>query len=205
MLVEKVDLVIGAWRRTTSVSALSIIEEAFADCDLPLLPGPTPLWGSRACSGYMVRRVCGWQRGAYPILHEALGHPADRSELPSRSGLHMDFVERRCGRSHHEGRTTTPLERTFCAVPLQQTKGSLRRGCKRPIRYLNRQGDHSPPVQLRRYLMTSNVLCFHALLPLFASRVCDSSLLLFCFISRSQAHVTSNEHLPMNACQEKTL
>ena len=21
----------------------------------------------------MVRRVCGWQRGAYPILHEALG------------------------------------------------------------------------------------------------------------------------------------
>ena len=51
MLVEKVDLVIGAWRRTTSVSALSIIEEAFADCDLPLLPGPTPLWGPEPVLG----------------------------------------------------------------------------------------------------------------------------------------------------------
>ena len=56
MLDEKVDLVGddcngAAWRRTTSVSALSIIEEAFADCDLPLLPGPTPLWGPEPVLG----------------------------------------------------------------------------------------------------------------------------------------------------------
>ena len=47
MLDKKVDLVAGdfnaaAWRRTTCASALSIIEEAFADCDLPLPPGPSP-------------------------------------------------------------------------------------------------------------------------------------------------------------------
>ena len=59
MLDGKVDLVAGdfngaAWRRTTSASPLSIIEEAFADGDLPLPPGPTPLWGSGGCAGYMV-------------------------------------------------------------------------------------------------------------------------------------------------------
>ena len=50
MLDEKVDLVAGdyngaAWRRDNS-NNISIIEEAFADCALPMPPGPTPLWGT---------------------------------------------------------------------------------------------------------------------------------------------------------------
>ena len=49
MLDEKVDLVAGdfngaAWRRDNK-NKISIIEEAFADCALPMPPGPTPLWG----------------------------------------------------------------------------------------------------------------------------------------------------------------
>ena len=56
MLDEKVDLVAGdfkgaVWRRSTSSSALSVIEEAFVDCDLPLSPGTTPLWGPGAVPG----------------------------------------------------------------------------------------------------------------------------------------------------------
>ena len=52
MLAEQVDLVAGdfngtAWRRQTNTGNLSIIEEAFADTDLPMPPGPTPLWGPR--------------------------------------------------------------------------------------------------------------------------------------------------------------
>ena len=62
MLDEQVDLVAGdfngaAWRRTTTANNISIIEEAFADCDLPMPPGPTPLWGSRSGVGYVVRRL----------------------------------------------------------------------------------------------------------------------------------------------------
>ena len=48
MLDEMVDLVAGdfsgaAWRRTTCASTLSIIGGTFADCDLLLPPGTTPL------------------------------------------------------------------------------------------------------------------------------------------------------------------
>ena len=49
MLDEKVDLVAGdfsspAWR-SSNRNNISTIEEAFADCALPMPPGPTPLWG----------------------------------------------------------------------------------------------------------------------------------------------------------------
>ena len=48
MLKENVDLLAGdfnraAWRRENS-NIFSIIENAFADCALPMPPGPTPLW-----------------------------------------------------------------------------------------------------------------------------------------------------------------
>ena len=53
MLEEHVDLVAGdfnaaAWRRQTSNSNLSIIEEAFADSDLPMPHGTTPLVSPRS-------------------------------------------------------------------------------------------------------------------------------------------------------------
>ena len=55
MLDGKMDLVAGdfngaAWRRDNS-NNISIIEEAFADCALPMPPGRTPLWGPGAISG----------------------------------------------------------------------------------------------------------------------------------------------------------
>ena len=55
MLDEKVDLVAGvfsraAWRRDNS-NNISIIEEAFPDCALPMPRGPTPLWGPGAVPG----------------------------------------------------------------------------------------------------------------------------------------------------------
>ena len=63
MLDEKVDLVAGdfngaAWRRDNS-NNISIIEEAFADCALPMPPCPTPLWGPGAVLGKWAD-VCGF-------------------------------------------------------------------------------------------------------------------------------------------------
>ena len=64
MLEEHVDLVAGdfngaAWRRQTGNGNLSIIEEAFADSDLPMPPGPTPLLGPGAVPGDWAD-VCGF-------------------------------------------------------------------------------------------------------------------------------------------------
>ena len=56
MLDELVDLVAGdfraAWRRDKN-NNISIIKEAFADSDLPVPPGPTPL----SCAGYLGLRM----------------------------------------------------------------------------------------------------------------------------------------------------
>ena len=108
MLDEKVDLVAGdfnvaAWRRTVCASKLSIIEEAVADCDLPLPPGPTPLWGPGAVRGTW-SDVCGFikppdsgerwrvrQHGAFPCSPRSSGHRADRSELPPRGMAPLGF------------------------------------------------------------------------------------------------------------------
>ena len=94
------DLVAGdfngaAWRRDNS-NSISIIEEAIADCALPMPPGPTPLWGPGAVPGTWAD-VCGFlkptdsdgkwkvpQHGAFPFSSRSSGHPPDRSELPSR-------------------------------------------------------------------------------------------------------------------------
>ena len=64
MLKKHVDLVAGdfngaAWRRQCGNERLSIIEEAFADTDLPMPPSPTPLWGPGAVTGEWAD-VCGF-------------------------------------------------------------------------------------------------------------------------------------------------
>ena len=64
MLDEHVDLVAGDFngatsRRQTGDCNLSIIEEAFADSDLPMPPGPTPLWDPGAVPGGWAD-VCGF-------------------------------------------------------------------------------------------------------------------------------------------------
>ena len=42
---------------TINANNISVIEGAFAHCDLPLLLVSTPLWGPGAVAGYVVRRV----------------------------------------------------------------------------------------------------------------------------------------------------
>ena len=89
MLEDHADVVAGdfkgaAWRRDSS-NSISIIEEAFADCALPMPPGSPPLWGPEAVPG-MWADVCGFlkrpdsherwkvrQHDAFSIPHEALG------------------------------------------------------------------------------------------------------------------------------------
>ena len=66
MLEEHVDLFAGdfngaAWHRSNGNTRqpTSIIEEAFADTDLPMPLGPTPLWGPGAIPGKWID-VCGF-------------------------------------------------------------------------------------------------------------------------------------------------
>ena len=118
MLDEKVDLVAGdfngaPWRRDNS-NSISIIEEAFADCALPMPPGATPTWGPGAVPGKWAD-VCGFlkppdsdgqwkvrQHGALSIPQEAPGiRPTDQS-CHHEVWLHLDFVEWRSAQSHHE-------------------------------------------------------------------------------------------------------
>ena len=92
MLEEHVDLVAGdfhgaAWRRPcgNDRKPSSIIEEAFADTDLPMPSGSTRLWGPGAVPGEWAD-VCGFLKppdshekwkvrlhGAFSIRHSALG------------------------------------------------------------------------------------------------------------------------------------
>ena len=122
MLDEEVDLVAGdfigvAWRRDNSYD-ISIIEEAFADCALPMPSGPTPLWKMESSS-------------ARHILHppRSSGHPLDRSELPSRIKAPPGFcLMAQRSITSRKTRSTDSLERTFHTVPLLQTEGSHKRG-----------------------------------------------------------------------------
>ena len=118
MLEDHADVVAGdfkgaAWRRDSS-NSISIIEEAFADCALPMPPGSSPLWGPEAVPG-MWADVCGllkrpdsherWkvrQHGAFSIPHEALGIHQTHQSCHHEVWLHLDFVERRSVQSHHE-------------------------------------------------------------------------------------------------------
>ena len=113
LLDEKVDLVAGDFR-TTCASALSILEKAFVDFDLPMPPNPTPLWGPGAVPGTW-SDVCGFikppdsnerwsvrQHGAFAIRHEALSTRQTDQSCHHGVCLHLDFVEWRSSQSHHE-------------------------------------------------------------------------------------------------------
>ena len=112
---DQVDLVAGdfngvAHRRTTNAN-ISIIEEAFADCDLPMPHGPTPLWGPGAVPGTW-SNVCGFFSslrtqmcvGEYGnmVPHEALGIRQTDQSCHHEVWLHMDFVEQHEGHVHRE-------------------------------------------------------------------------------------------------------
>ena len=108
MLDENVDLVAGgfngaAWR-CDNRNNIRTIEEAFADCALPMPPGPTPLWGPGSIPGNRAD-VCGlvkppesdrhWKvrlHGAFSFPRDVLGlRPTDQS-CHHEAWLHLDFV-----------------------------------------------------------------------------------------------------------------
>ena len=110
MLDEHIDLVAGdfdgaAWRRQTNGGNLSVVEEAFADSDLPMPPGPTPLVEPRGSARYLVRRLRvsqasglpeHWkvrQHGAFSILFEALGIRPKYQRCHHEVWLHLDNVD----------------------------------------------------------------------------------------------------------------
>ena len=83
---------------------------------LPMLPGPTPLWGLRAVPG-MWADVFGFlkpldsnerwrvrQHGAFLVRPEALGIRQTDQSCHHEVWLHMDYVERQAHHERHRGR-----------------------------------------------------------------------------------------------------
>ena len=149
MLDEKVDLVAGdfnsaAWR-SSNRNNISTIEEAFADCALPMPPGSTLFWGLGAVPGKWAD-VGGFlnhldsdgrwtvrQHGAFSIRHEALCiRPTDQSCI-TRPGSTLTLLNGAANK--HTTRSKDPLERTLCAVPLRQTEGTHQRCYERAFAF----------------------------------------------------------------------
>ena len=87
----------AAWRRDNR-NNISTIEEAFADCALPMSPSPTPLWGPGSVPGNWAD-VC---RFLKPLesdrqwkvrLHGALSFLRDVLGCHREACLHLDCVE----------------------------------------------------------------------------------------------------------------
>ena len=94
----------AALRGQTNNGNLSIIEEAFADSDLPMPPDPPPLWGPEAVPGTW-SDVCGFlkspnsyecwkvgQHDAFSIPFETLGLRSRDQSCHREVFLHLDFV-----------------------------------------------------------------------------------------------------------------
>ena len=132
MQEEHVDLVAGdfngaAWRQSNGNKSTSILEEAFADTDFPMPPGPPPLWGPGAVPGEWTE-VCGFVKhpnlhdirlhGAFTVPRETLGfRPKDQS-CHHEVWLHLDFVGNQFAhepRGNHEQRVL--LKERSCSFP----------------------------------------------------------------------------------------
>ena len=115
MIDQQIDLVADdfngtAWR-CSNRDNISSVDEAFADCALPMPLGPTPLWGSRSIPNHWadVRgfleppdsdRYCKVRmQGALSIPRKTLS--PDQS-CHHETWLHLDFVDWRSTQSHHE-------------------------------------------------------------------------------------------------------
>ena len=150
MIGEHVDLVAAgfngtAWR-CSNRNNIRTIEESFADCALPTLPGPTLLWGPGSIPNNWAD-VCGFLtppesdryckirlHGAFSMPHKTLGlRPTDQS-CHHETWLHLEFVDWRSAQLHHEGTpSTNSLERTSCAVPLRPAEKAHQRYHERPF------------------------------------------------------------------------
>ena len=96
----------AAWRQTNGNNShqTSTLQEAFADTDFPMPPGPTPLWGPGAIPGEWAD-VCGfivppnshdlWKvrlHEAFTITREILGLSQRDQSCHHEVWLHLDFV-----------------------------------------------------------------------------------------------------------------
>ena len=101
MLDEMLDLVVGDFNNSNNIS---INDKAFADCTLPMPPGPTPLWRLGAVSNEWVD-VCGTikppnsdgqqkirQHGAFSVPPEALSIRPTDQRCHHEAWLHFNFV-----------------------------------------------------------------------------------------------------------------
>ena len=116
---QQVDLVAGdfdgsAWRRQSGSDSriISSIEETFVNTNLPLPPGPTPLWGAGGGPGEW-SDVCGffkppgseneWQvrvHGAFTIPHSTLGLKEKDQSCHHEVWIHLLSRQRETGRPH---------------------------------------------------------------------------------------------------------
>ena len=85
------------------------------------------------------------QHGAFPVRHEALGIGQTDQSCHHEVWLHLDFVDR-CARA------TNSLERTFSAIPLQQTERSHKARMSGTIRFLRDMATIRRPVWVQRYV-----------------------------------------------------
>ena len=125
----------GANQMVTTPQPTSIPEEAFADTDFPLLPGPTPLWGPGAVPSERTD-VCGFVKlpnsydkwkvrlhGAFTLPGETLGlRPRDQS-CHHEVWLHLDLVGNQYAhepRGNHEQRVL--LQERSCPYPSYKEK-----------------------------------------------------------------------------------
>ena len=116
---QQVDLVAGdfdgsAWRRQSGSDSriISSIEETFVNTNLPLPPGPTPLWRAGGVPGEW-SDVCGffkppgseneWQvrmHGAFTIPHSTLGLKEKAQSCHHEVWIHLLSRQRETGRLH---------------------------------------------------------------------------------------------------------
>ena len=144
---EHMDLVAGdfngaAWRQSNGNNSqpTSILEEAFADTDFPMPPGPPPLWCPGAVPGELTD-VCGFVRfpnsydtwkvrphGAFTIPLELPEPSSKRPKLPPRGMATLGPCQQSiCSRATRTPRATCPPQGKILLLPAKQRDRQVRR------------------------------------------------------------------------------
>ena len=171
MLEERVDLVAGdlngaAWRCDNRNNISIIAEEASADCALPMLPGPTPLWGPGAIPGS--GRTFVDSSNLLILMDDGKFVSTAHSPLPMKllvsaptdqschheAWLHLDLVEWRDEQPHREKHDRRILLKERSApYHYDKQKGHTSDVMSGPSAVLV-MGDHSASVRFERFPST---------------------------------------------------
>ena len=162
---EHVNLIAGdffgtAWRQKSGNNPhpTSTLDEAFADTDFPMPPGPTPLWGPGAIPGEWAD-VCdfivppkshdSWKvrsHGAFTIHREILGLSQRDQSCHHEVWLHLDFVGDRYAhgsRKNHDRRVH--LKQKSCSYPPTKERGRYDDGSDHSLSSLSSAREHMLP------------------------------------------------------------